>query len=516
MKSAIKALFEQAGGQITKFNIDVTILVATMAELVRDYIAEGNLKLAFEASKVTGNPADQRLVLEASRKVRSYSEKVGVGGLMEVLGQDHFLFQVLLATGTEKELRAVAQELEKKGYLRSNDVIKIYTQLEDPVALYRFGKKVANSYFTAKKKEKKTHVFNGGTSSIPQHALEILAVAKKLGAKDVNRELICFGDKLCAVDGGFKVVVHSSSREEEVPEAIRAYEIAGTLTALTKAAEGYLAVGNLHGAARCFSKVGDDNRVMELVHQLAKIGELLEAVTLRATLIKEPITVQELGRLVGTTAEFAKAKVVQTISAYLDARGKDEPFPTSHTFWHYSDSNADEWNEYLYTVHSMASRTNTYFCRPFPSIAKELYATSNAPVMTQIHLALQKHLLVGYMLSAVTMETDGRCPSRERKYVHAFDAALRTFEYGVNGGGYNPFDGLNFKTDPDMSALLKVLLKFQKQEITVAGKTGGGSFEHNSQSHNFLREKSPELQGKVREVYQKLTGDIRSLLTQLK
>ena len=208
---------------------------------------------------------------------------------------------------------------------------------------------------------------------------------------------------------------------------------------------------------------------------------------------------------------------METISAYLDARSNDAPFPTSHTFWHFSSSNIDEWKGYLHTVHSMSSRTDTYFCRPFPSIAKELYSTSNAPVIAQIHLALQKHLLVGYMLSAIAMEVDGRCPNRERKYEHAFDAALRTFEYGVNGGGYNPFGGgLNFKTEPDMSDLLKLVLEFQKETIKVATETSQHSYKHSWESHDFLRQKSPELQISVREVYQKLTADVRSLLAQLK
>jgi len=67
-----------------------------------------------------------------------------------------------------------------------------------------------------------------------------------------------------------------------------------------------------------------------------------------------------------------------------------------------------------------------------------------------------------------------------------------------------------------MAALLKAVLKFQKQMIEVANKTGEHSYEHNWQSHDFLRKKSPELQTTVREVYQKLTADIRSLLAQLK
>ncbi len=515
MKLAIKALFEQAKGQITKFNIEATILIAAMTDLVNDYIAEGKLELAFEAAKVTGNPATQRLVFDASRNITPHSERVGMGGFMEVYEQKSFLFEILMAVGTEKELRDAAKAFEAKGYLEVENVIKIYTQLKDTAALMRAGKKAAKSYFDTLDKEKETHTYCSGTPSIPHYALEVFEAAKKLGAKGVDKELILFGDKLFATHKEFEVLDHSgSSGDRKVPEAIRAYELTGTIIGLKKAAEGYLTIDNLASAARCFSKLHDESRVRELVQTIAQKGKLLEATMLRAELLKEAITSEELEKLVGTTAEVAKTKVVSMVNKYLDAKASDEPFPTSHTFWHYSESNLDEWKEYLHNVHTMASRTDTYFCRPFVSIAKELYATNNAPMIGQIHLALQKHLIVGYLLSAIAMEVDGRCPDRRgnRKYAHAFDAAWRTFAHGIDPGGYNPFDSdLGLKDDPDMKPLFEEVHAFAKSQHALCREN-----KDTWESDEFIRKGSPELQKKVRTVYQKLTGDIRNMLTQLK
>jgi len=518
MKSAIKTLFEQAKNQITKFNIDPAILIAVMTELVRDYIAENNLQLAFEAAKVTGNTADYRLVLEASKSKTPFTDRVGVDGMMEVLKQKHFLLNILIAAGNEEELREVVVVLEKKGYLESSGVIRVYTHLKDSAALLGYAKMVAQNYFDALAREKASGSSNSGTPSIPHYALEVFKAAKELGAEDVDQQLIEFGDKVFAASGKFEVLNRSYnwSDNDKTPEVIRAYELAGTEAALKKAAEGYVSIGDLPNAARTFSKIGDTNKVAEMVQRIASNGKLLVAVTLRAELNKDVIRAAELEKLMGTTASVAKTKVVEEIGAYLTSHVSDEPFPTSHTFWYYSDSNLDEWKGYLHTVHGLAGREDTYFCKPYPSIAKELYATENAPVIGQVHLALQKHLLVGYMLSALQMEVDGRCPDRRnRKYEHAFDAAWRTFAEGVDGGGgYNPFDtNLGLKNDPDMRPLFEEIKSFVEKENALCANNGS---EHTYESHMFLRQNCPELQGKVREVYNKLTGDIRDLLVQLK
>lgn len=510
MRDAVRMLFEQAGEKIKELNIDKKLLDLVMPELVRDYVAEKRLDLAYEAAIVTGRPSDMRYIYDATKGVELANDKGDLKSVLDFECKKAVLLEVLLKSGTAEELREAAMASEQMGYLQADTVVKIYTQLKNGDALIRFGKELVNDYFADLADDEQLNRWSSETDAIAFKAMAVLEAIQKRFEKGAEEILEEFGDKLLNINSELKVLDVDSGVAEEVPMAIQAFRLAGTKTSLKKAAEGCQKVGNLKAAVHLFHQVGEIGQVMRLIKKIAEGGELLEAVELRAKLFDSPIHDEELAYIVGATTEAASIKVPERVSVYLRDCDNYDPFPTAHTFWHNSDSN-EEWGSYLNTVNSMAGPSDNYYRGTYLSIAKELYLTDKASVISAIHKALQKHLLVGYLLSALAMEVSGACPSCERKYSHAYDAAWRTFCSAYNADRYNPFDhDLKLESDPEMKALMTFMSQFnlKKKSLMI---DGGHSYE----SSLFMRRNCPELRNYIKNYYDEIADDIRKLLIRL-
>ncbi len=151
MKNAIKLLFEELdGGVINIVNED--IFVPVMKEVINDYIDEENFELAYRGSQLIKDADSIRVIFEAIKDKPILTDEVGIGGMVELLEQENFSFDVLLTACNESELREAVVYYESQGYMSSDKVIKIYQKLGDANALMDFGKRVANSYFEIQKK----------------------------------------------------------------------------------------------------------------------------------------------------------------------------------------------------------------------------------------------------------------------------------------------------------------------------------------------------------------------------
>lgn len=515
IETTVRIIFEQLQEGIINSNLDTQELdlPVVIGSLVHGYLAEGNLSLAFKAAKISENTELLRLVFNASKTPSLGKEHPG--GLIETVREQHLELQILFAAGTDQELREAALALQEHGYSRLQDIIRIYTHINDADALVRLGTSLIDKYFATFEEERHGQTFSGSTRSIPRSTLEVLSAAKKLKAKGINRILIQFARRLLNEHNSkYSVLANRHDERENIPEVIQAYELAGTKDSLRRAARGYINIGKFDAAARCYGKICDFDGVKRMVETIVRQGNLSDAIQLRAKIVKKPIPADELYHLVEVAIGTAKDNVVTTITKYLNDHNNDWPFPTECTFWHFSERN-DEWKRYLCTVDGMAGRVDTYYSKSYPSIAKELYCTDQAPVIARIHKVLQIHLLVGYLLSAVTMETRSYGPRHDRKYQHPFDAVMRTFGYAFIGEGYNPFDTvLHLDKEDIISGLWETMKTFQNKEHALMVDDDGLS--HTAGSHEFLHESSRELQCTVREVYQQLAADIRQLLEQLK
>lgn len=508
MNSAVKTLFEATDGCIERLNIDTCILKSTMMELVSVYIAEGNFKLAFKAAKHTEKPENIRKVFEAIKDQSASTERPGVQGIMKVVGKEMLFFDIFMAAGTDEELREVATSYKVAEYSSVNSVVRICEKLKDVSILMNLSETFISDYIETCEREKKEGRYSSGTSSIPGYILTMFEAAKKQNACGVDDALERFGDRLVC-QHGFKKLEYNS----KAAEAIRAYELVGTPSSLRKAAEGYLETDKFK-AARLFHKIGDHDRVKSIIFQIVQSGKFAEAMSLRAELFDSTLSKEDLDSFMKAAESNARDNVLQKIEQYLSSHDNDAPFPTRYTFWHFSDGN-DEWGHYLNTVHGLAARTDAYCYRSYPSIAKELYATDKIGAIKEIHFLLQGHLLVGYLLSALALEVNGACPSQNRKYEHAFDAVFRTFLYGMEGDGYNPFsEKLDFSKDADIMGLYKELTMFDNDLNSLKEKEQGWMC-HTYRSRSFLKSNCGEVQEKVRVVYKKFAEKIHLLLTHL-
>jgi hypothetical protein len=256
-----------------------------------------------------------------------------------------------------------------------------------------------------------------------------------------------------------------------------------------------------------------------MIRQIAREGQLSRAVRTHVRLFpKALIHADSLSELVAETVSAAREKVVLRIGDYLNEHDTDSPFPTECTFWHGSDTNT-EWADYLQVVYALSGRHDMPFDRRGRQpIAREIYCTDNSALMSCIHYTLKKHLLVGYMLSALAMEVDRSCLRSGRKYKHSFDAAWRTFTYAVDGRGDNPFGDegcVGLRNDLDIKTL-NACLKAFRTRIEAHKVLKHGFHEHVRASDSFLREHSPEVMDVVRDIYKKITADIHRLLAEMK
>ncbi|MFC1751669.1 hypothetical protein ACFLY5_00805, partial [Patescibacteria group bacterium] len=262
---------------------------------------------------------------------------------------------VLIAAGTEGELREELGLHQTADYSSADEVIRICKKLQDASLLLKKGKIFADEYFnTVKKNEKEEKAYCGSTSQTPKYVLQVLCAAKKMEAHGVNEILVDFGNRLFH-EHGFKTLSSDSlfSNDSGVPEAIQAYKMADTPSSQKKAAEGYIEIGRPKEAAHLFHKIGDDAGVQDMILQIVKSGKFAEAMSLRAKLVDSAISAEELNIFMNAATCIAKENVMQKVEKYLVSHDKDEPFPTSHTFWHFSGGNS-EWDDYRSTVYGLA------------------------------------------------------------------------------------------------------------------------------------------------------------------
>lgn len=529
---AIKALLEQSSSEIKHLGIETSLLQGALKTLVRMYVSNGDLKFAMKAAELTGEAEDARTVLGAVKTAKEPEiQRVGIQGAFEQMEIPAGCLQMLLQCGTEAELRAYIAQSEGKMMAHSH-TLAILKKLSDAHALFEMGQTKAAQYFSELEEQGRTHVYKGSTDILLSNAIESYRVAIELGHEATRSALLELGDRLQALHGvGVKYYSGSILSSNNEDPALCCYKAAQTTEGWRRVAECYCLMsenrsatrdpskksGYLSQAAEAYLKAGDKESAVRVSRALAQQGMLAMSLRIRkeAGEVIGPETLkQTLDLSLANTGEEVRKSVLE----YLGERSENGvPFPTAYTFWHYSQSN-DEWHGYLCAIERISGRFDVgNWGETVTSIAKPLYSSSKAEIMGEIHDALLRHLLVGWMMSAVAYEIEISRTGRrvERKYDHPSYAAWRTFEAGVKNTGYYPFNHpLHLESNRVIQELYNSIARIFEESSARCVKKDG-LLTDTQASNTFMASKLPEMLVQLQVVYRSITEEVKGLIAKL-
>lgn len=518
VKDLTRAVFEQAGGEVLpQLELGEEVLRQVFMLLVKDYISEGKLGLALAATRESKMPQAYRLVLNAL-PAEAKVTRVGMDGDMQSFDHERTIQEALLGTKDESLIRQYAEAQIEKG--QYHNAIQAFCVLKDAASLISLGRLLEIRFEESVAEAKSGEPQGCGVqATCSRDVTASYQEAKALGDPSAAALLLAWGDKL-AGQGELTPIPHQRSWFDQNQDVnpLAAYIASELPEGFKKAAQAYLsfsskrrtradALLDLKEAAKLFFKAGDAQSAKETVFEIAALGHLGEAITLLKDKIALDLKLVE--ELIELGAERAKTSVKNAISHYLTEREGDCPFYTYYTFWHSSQSN-DEWRKFTNTVSHLTG------CRGSQEdLALPLYSSpEHRQKIEALHAQLLTHLLVGYMLSALSFEAQNG-PSNERKYEHAAYAAWRTFSNAVERGGYNPLpDGVDVSKDPPVIRLYEAVLKFEEQASKLC-VTENGWLKDTWESRRYRREHIEEVLKVAGDSYKELTERIRNLVNAL-
>jgi hypothetical protein len=511
--SVIKVAFEESGEEIKHLGINAKLLMPIMSELVANYALAGEIDLALSAAKATGKSDDFRVVLDAMKKPQSDTNLAG--SFMNTLPENQII-DVLMGIGDNAGLREYAANC--------NDywATKVFKLLKDKNGFMALGRKLEADYLLAKK----TNTLNSKTHDMPDEVVKAYVSALNLGHTEASMALISFADQLKALNGVNKKYVYSGifdDIEYDSPLLI-AYEKAGTAQGWRKAAEMYLeqienttdemrALKNLKNAGDLFVKIEDFQAALQVANRLAQIGDISSTIKLIKSTGKK-IDAKTLGKIHNISTLASSIAVHKAIIEYLNDHDCEIPFPTS---WPDKDTERLMLN-YLLRVEKLSAQVNLYRAfvgGKFIPLAKSLYCSDKKEVIAHIHSALHWHLLVGYMLSAITFEIKNGI-YRNRRYSHPIYEAWLTFEEAFQRRTNDPFSknvGSKLK-ELEENEVVSKLFEYCKS-IIEEWKKLYNNWENTRQAEEFIASKLHNIHERFMADYKEIAQEIRDQLALL-
>ncbi|MFH2231779.1 MAG: hypothetical protein ABII13_01215 [Patescibacteria group bacterium] len=213
--------------------------------------------------------------------------------------------------------------------------------------------------------------------------------------------------------------------------------------------------------------------------------------------------------------KIAVERIVRATRAYLViVASKGVPFPAGYTYWWASDMNGD-WPYYRVEVEILAGRREEV--RAFEwselreGLACELYETDKEEAILRLYKTLNKHLIVGHMLSAVMDEME-HGPGGMRKYTHPTFAAWRTLSDLTSDWEYCSFKELKLVEDPVIQSLKIYLQEIMERQTALMSDSGCGWKDDTSGSDRYIARKLPEMKERLKAAFDQVTEEIRQEL----
>jgi hypothetical protein len=437
------------------------------------------LGLALAAARLSKDPDAYRTLLTAIPEEPNVT-RAGMDGALQDFEHMDLRGEAILGTRDEALIRSHVQALCAKG--RYEQAIGVLVRLGDAAALSELGRVLEKSYDEKFAQDKAAdRYYPPGNTRLADSVTSAFKAAKELGDVSAGEALLSWGKKL-AQEVGFKPVAHEKSwGSSSEPNPLEALIASGLSEGLVEAAKAYRsfcaqrhsrrdARRDLERAVELFSQAGDAASAREVILELAARSHLGEALSLLSSQGARP-DLALLRQLIDLGLERAAREVKSKVAEYLAKKEGDCPFYTAYTFWHFSNSN-DEWREFRDAVSRLTGRAGG---DAEEGIARLLYAdTEKRPKIEALHLELSKHLLVGYMLSALSLEARYGSAT-DRKYEHPGYAAWRTFYNAVENGRYNPFeDGIVVSGDKSVMRVYEAVSKFEEEAAKLCVKGNGG------------------------------------------
>jgi hypothetical protein len=516
VKDIVRYTLEQGGEyggarQAETLGLRKEVLHEVFQLLVRDYVNEGQFDLALSAARAAKDPDCYRLLLGHFTQPATAS-RCGMDGAMQVFSAAREKKEVLIGTQDAQLLLAYARDEIRAGHYEN--AIDAYRAINAGRALMDMGQMLESDCVARIAQEpgtKTSHI--NGFNRIASAVTSTYTTALQLGETTATHALVKWGDFLAA--NGQALPGTDSHRSEMSESALGAYLASAGVEGFEKAATLYQssaqqrsqpekAIADLKVAAELFFKAQRADGAMEVILEIAAKGDVNRAITLLTECSGAP-DLNVVRKLIALSVDRALDVVKDQVTRYLDKTSGDCPFWTQYTYWHFSDGNS-EWSEYTNRIRKMTGNQAGH------SSAKPLFSSPlHRENATNLDQELQKHLLVGYMLSALTTEAK-HGPCANRKYEHPAHAAWRTFENAVNDGPYNPFSlSLKLKEDELVAKVYALVENFESESAKLC-ITEGGWLKETHASRLYRAEHLRALQGAVKDIYGQMKTRIAGLL----
>ncbi len=219
-------------------------------------------------------------------------------------------------------------------------------------------------------------------------------------------------------------------------------------------------------------------------------------------LVPNPTVRKDVMADVTTTSGRLNPKSI--VLDYLRNRTNDLPFSTEYTFCHCFERDGKgvvfdgslEWHRWTLFV---------------MTLAKEFDHTHYLNMLNVLH----RHLVIGWLLSAVTYEMESGL-TIERRYRHAAYAGWRTFDAAIDDRGDYPLKrDVKLGASPLVQALhtylLSVILQWQSCMETI----DNGRLRDTDVSDAFIKSMLPEMQRRIRVAYEDASAQVYEALALL-
>ncbi|MCB0321575.1 MAG: hypothetical protein KDD60_11675, partial [Bdellovibrionales bacterium] len=290
-------------------------------------------------------------------------------------------------------------------------------------------------------------------------------------------------------------------RQQQLNEAAEAYSIIGDHE---KAAELYLILDKKWGRVEDYTQAGVE---------LFKAGQTEKAQQVAINLLVHQHWSEgvELGQLTGLEldlstlidvhAKFLKNRVQcvgDAIRCYLAEKRGVDPFPLKDPQWARENQDA-EWSEYRDRVENISGDGRPQVQWWSTPLAKPLYASIQyRSSIGAIRTSLQRHMLIGCLLSSLTREANASLDGEPSEYPG--ELGFRTYDVAFHSEYYNPFHCMIAMREDEHAIAVEKLMESFREETRFCMEDED-TWCHTTRSREYRRENIHLIRQKVEAIY---------------